>query len=732
MRRSEASDSTDADDESSSNTSASDASVERLERSHPKEGGGNTPTFSRRNLRIQPAVRGVAEHVGNHGSKNHTSSVFTLQAEEMLQRVRLSSYEKRMAKVDAALRKIKEMIESLPEKGPLTVEEAERELLGTHNVRIPFPEPPPDGRAKYTFSYERPSNINVVGSYSRKTAIHVNDMLTVDLAVTMPAKIFQEKDFLNYRYFYKRAFYLARIVAGIKDLRHVGFDVEYDLQNDNHLQPIIIVKFNQAGSHMDLALSRCQIRILLAADGNLFPIGKTLLDKNCIRSTVRADASHISSEKPTPFYNSSLRSECCSFNYLELLHNASLRTESFSDACILGNVWLHQRGFGAGMAHGGFGHFEWACIMALLTQGGGPHDRPILSKGYNSHQIFKAILLYLSVKDLIRTPTCIGNQVSVASGKEPILFDGVRGLNILFKMSSWSYSSLRQEASRTLELLNDPFADQFNACFITKVDNPIQRFDFLASLPLHCNSLKPLSSTDAYDDITNYCMKSHQVITKGLGDRALLVNLQAECPPPWAVTTARTSTSQTSKLMVGLLLDPKHVNQTVDRGPSAEDQAASSAFRNFWGEKAELRRFKDGTIVESLTWSASSNQSVIEQILTHILQRHLGDDASSGLSVLGETFGQMLPANQVTDPVAVYQPVMAAYEILESQIRALEDMPLQIRQVSAGDAQLRYTSLSTSWLESVSNQMKVSQSYSIAWCHSWVCSTTKQPLQSTL
>jgi hypothetical protein len=52
--------------------------------------------------------------------------------------------------------------------------------------------------------------------------------------------------------------------------------------------------------------------------------------------------------------------------------------------------------------------------------------------------------------------------------------------------------------------------------------------------------------------------------------------------------------------VVGLDLDPAHAARIVDRGPAADDAAAAAAFRAFWGDKAELRRFKDGSIVEAV------------------------------------------------------------------------------------------------------------------------------------
>lgn len=52
---------------------------------------------------------------------------------------------------------------------------------------IPFPEPCPTGDTKYSVAYEKPENINVVGSFVLKTAIKRTEPFVIDLAVTMPS-----------------------------------------------------------------------------------------------------------------------------------------------------------------------------------------------------------------------------------------------------------------------------------------------------------------------------------------------------------------------------------------------------------------------------------------------------------------------------------------------------------------------------------------------------------------
>ena len=51
--------------------------------------------------------------------------------------------------------------------------------------------------------------------------------------------LFQEKDYLNYRYFYKRAYYIACVAAGLQDNPEIRFDVKYEYLNGNLLQPIL-------------------------------------------------------------------------------------------------------------------------------------------------------------------------------------------------------------------------------------------------------------------------------------------------------------------------------------------------------------------------------------------------------------------------------------------------------------------------------------------------------------
>ena len=525
--------------------------------------------------------------------------------------------------------------------------------------------------------------------------------------------IFQEKDYLNYRYFYKRAYYLACIAAGIEEADDCTFAVKFAYQNDSHLQPVIILDLGQGSD--DFSKSNCQMRIILAADGAMFPLSKTLPHMNCVRANLGGSTPAEKFTIPTPFYNASLRSECSTLAYLKYLHGASLQSDGFTDACILGSLWLRQRGLSTGLAGGGFGSFEWACTMALLLQGGGPKGRPILSKAYNSHQLFKAMLQYLSVKDLVAGPVVILSDIVNLDGYgQPVLFDGARGLNILFKMSPWSYAVLRDEATCSLKLLNDPLLDQFGASFITNLSNAPQRFDSVINLSISRPVELPLRTADAIDEDMRFCRCAYQALKVGLGDRVLLIHLKPSGRSAWSPASQTHPSKSNFKIRIGLILDPAQINRSVDRGPPAEDKVAATAFRQFWGEKAELRRFKDGNIQESLIWSATdARDSILKQIVTYIVRRHLGEKAASDINLSGDSFNRLLDKKSPNpaDPSILYQPIINAFEAFEKDIRQLQGLPLQIRQISAADSQLHYTSVNVPVLKPGQHQMDPANVY---------------------
>jgi U3 small nucleolar RNA-associated protein 22 len=122
-------------------------------------------------------------------------------------------------------------------------------LHKSHKITVPYPDPKPDKDLAYKVAYSKPSKINVIGSYTLKTMVKTETISSVDMVVGMPESIFQEKDFLNYRYFYKRSYYLACIAAGIQEAASDEFSLSFAHKHGNTLLPILIIKPKHGKRH---------------------------------------------------------------------------------------------------------------------------------------------------------------------------------------------------------------------------------------------------------------------------------------------------------------------------------------------------------------------------------------------------------------------------------------------------------------------------------------------------
>lgn len=616
----------------------------------------------------------------------YKSSFFKLQLDELLTELR-PNYDRQASRLQGTLHKLKDVLERLPERPQKSVLEAEREIRSVHGIIVPFPEPRPGKETKYPLSYAKPSNINVVGSFALRTGIRTEEPSTVDLVVTMPSFLFQDKDYVNHRYFHKRAYYIACLAAGIKEAKELKVELQFGLQNGDNLRPVIILEPMDLERNESLG-TRLQIRIITAIDGTVFPMSRTLPMKNNVRRGSSAENPGV--EDSTSFYNGALRSEATVGPYHKYLHSTAQKCDSFRDACVLGRTWLKQRGFASPVQSGGFGGFEWAIVMALLFESGGPDGKPLLSKSYSSYQLFKATMQFILRKDLT-SPSLFfaagATDIQFPRGR-PALYDGKRGTNVLYKMSPWSYALLRHEADLTLAMLNESRDDNFENVFIVKVDEPMMRFDRLLCLP-------SLNSSDILESI-QHLSAMYEVVSRALGNRVKLMSLSSQAVEPWSIESKPRLRKTSPGITMGLVLNGDNAARVVDHGPSVEQKEESASFRAFWGEKAELRRFKDGSILESLVWSDHpSSASVVYQILSYILQRHFRI-AGRDIQYIGDEYDEKLRSGG--DGISSYtcpqfQLATNAFTSLERAVQNMDDVPLTVRHLAPASPFMRYTAL---------------------------------------
>ncbi|KAL0939472.1 nrap protein [Colletotrichum truncatum] len=641
----------------------------------------------------QSPKRRKVSHLGGSRSSVHiaTASPFVLQTDELLKEVKVD-YTKALDGADSLLHKLKTLIDGIESHGPVPINEATRKFQKTHRIKIPYPDPRPADDAPYKLSYEKPSAYNVVGSYVSKSMVKAQTDKGIDMVVQMPASLFQEKDHQNMRYFYRRAYYIANIAANLRKGLGTSAELEFEYLNGNALLPILSIKATKAPEKDSEGKKQPHggyvVRIIPCAPEGVFPKTKLHPAANSNRNGSPENAKDVSAA--TPFYNSTLKAEDTFITYLRLLTRAKTECSAFTDACILGRIWLQQRGLGSSLARGGFGHFEWAVMMALLLQTGGRNGQPALSSALSSTELFKATVQFLASTEFSKRPFVfgtykLGSDVIRESG--PVMFDPDRELNILYKMSPWSASMLHFHACTTMELLNDPLASQFEPTFITKADMPLQLFDAIFEIR-NVDSHSKSNSLDRRGAVWDLSFKANTVLKKALKDRSQLIHFQSQDPAPWAVS--ENQPRNLANIQVGIIFDPANMGRLMEYGPSAELEKEAAKFRKFWGDKAELRRFQDGSILECVQWTNKTAAGICEEIVRYTLQRHL----SLGPGDL-RFHDAELPSSLDISPLDkdAFEAARKAFRTLESDIRGLEDMPLSVRQLSPVVPELRSSSI---------------------------------------
>lgn len=612
----------------------------------------------------------------------YKSGLLKIQLDELLAEVS-ADHEECLSDLQTTIQQLQNLIKHIPAREASSVRDAERALRKSSGVEVPFPEPRPGEETKFHFSFIPPTKVEAVKELNHIKSIEAR---TIELAILIPPELFQEKDYLNYRYFHKRAYYIACIADGIQATAKSTFRLSYEYQDGNLLQPILLVGPGK-DSPRDFTRSKCRICISTMTSEDMFPAKRLTPSTSCVRSKLlhHGDAEDISS--PTPFYNATLRSETTVLYYRGVLLNISTLCESFLDFCFLGQVWLRQRGFGSSVQSGGFGAWELALTCALLIADAG--GRKSMFTRYTSYQLFRTTLQFLGSKDLTTPFLVNGKTVQVPKSGGPILYDCKTNFNVLFKVQTWSYNLLKYEALATVKALNSRQHDYFDATFITRAWEPVLRYDNVVRADISNMQKDVATQITSMDD---YC-RIHEVLIRGLGDRVKQINFSLPGSQRSALSRREKVSLSTTFLTISVILNPASAERLVDRGPPAEEKEAIADFRKFWGNKAELRRFKDGSIVESLVWSKSLDETIVCQIIRHLFRHHFQSDVQSVDLGLKAAKASLLDNVNLSLGHDALGPLDGAFRSLVEEINQLDGLPLSLRSIVPADRALRYALL---------------------------------------
>ncbi|XP_004428412.1 PREDICTED: nucleolar protein 6 [Ceratotherium simum simum] len=616
------------------------------------------------------------------------SSLLRLQVEELLKEVRLS--EKKKERIDAFLREVNQRIMRVPST-PET--ELTDQVWLPAGVQVPLHQVP--YAVKGRFRFLPPARVTVVGSYLLGTCIRPD--INVDVALTMPREILQDKDGLNQRYFRKRALYLAHLA------HHLAPDplfssVRFSYTNGCHLKPSLLLRPHGKDERL------VTVRLHPCPPPDFFRPCRLLPSKNNVRSAWYRGQSPPGSgspEPPTPHYNTWVLQDTALESHVQLLSTVLGSTLGLKDGVALLKVWLRQRELDKGL--GGFSGFLVSMLVAFLVSTRKIHTT------MSGYQVLRSILQFLATTDLTVNgiSLCLSSDPSLPALADfhqafPVVFlDSSGRLNLCADVTASTYHQVQHEARLSMVLLDSKADDGFQLLLMTPKPM-IRAFDHvlhlhpLSRLQAACHRLKlwPELQDHGGDYVSATLGPLTTLLEQGLGSR---LHLLAHSRPPvseWDISQDPPKHRDSGTLTLGLLLRPEGLTSVLELGPEA-DQPEAADFRRFWGSRSELRRFQDGAIREAVVWEAASmaqKRLIPHQVVTHLLALHadIPDTCVHYMGGLLEALIQGLKETSSTGEEAL-AAVVRCYDDLSRQLWGLEGLPLTVSAVQGAHPVLRYT-----------------------------------------
>ncbi|KAF8443704.1 Nrap protein [Boletus edulis BED1] len=656
----------------------------------------------------------------------YQSSSFKLQIDALLPNVRPK--ESRTAPLDQFLFTLRSHLLSLPHIKPQHPLVAAR-TLSESGVAVPFALPHPTQDTKWTVAFEPPSNIHVVGSWANKISVKKKDgkYFGLDLSIEMPASLFQEKDYLDARYFHKRAYYLAVVAQSISTSFEV--DVFYGATLNDPRQTFIVLRPRKGASH-DFSKTHAEIHIIPAlSSSHPIPLHRLSPSHSNVRVQPPTDALLPMTNSSTPIYNTAIL--ISTFPKLSLLSTNTLIQSSptFRDAHTLLRVWANQRGYGEGALciHGFEGKGSWwASVLGLLLDGEEPvsvvgkwnaSKKRSVGKGLSSYQLFRASLDLLAKQDFENAPAFVksanGHRYSpeeYPSNHSAVFVDATSTINHLVDVPFTSLDMLQYDAQKTLEQLNDSTGtdDVFADVFLRDQTHLSKRCDAVIRVDLsRVSKYRSTFEFVEYGTSDNALLAAiSRFLRRGLGDR---VRALAIFHPSSNVRSISEMSrpARMSVIHIGLIYSPEDAFRLVDHGPAAgeQDTEAAKEFRQLWGPKSELRRFKDGRITESVVWEVKTSDErahIPAFIVRHLLHLHFGVPIAD-IKTIATPFDVKLrlPDHlasllQHVGATGGFKAALTAFDGLVKNFKALDEkLPLALLNVSPVAEYLRYTSTFT-------------------------------------
>eukprot|EP01041_Mallomonas_annulata_P007991 gene7991-16353_t len=454
---------------------------------------------------------------------------------------------------------------------------------------------------------------------------------------------------------------------------------------------------------------------------------------------------------PTPNYNAAILEDMAILIQNEMLAKV-VGYNVYRDTIILLKIWLTQNGMryqvdtldghGAGL------------IVAYLAQKRQINHKMSLTSSFQTCLKFLAETDFLHMNLNFNAPDTI----------RPL---GDSSYNVFWRMSASSVLELREAAKTSLSYLGranvtpvllskNSFFERFDVFIHVSLSLPVSYISSDNSAASGSfsgdNDISLSSSSEPYSWWSSIAQIAVSTLMTGLADRVCAVRAfgctiggttttmnnndndsehmiaegmvdpsETSHYPGYTLiknttTTTNNSTTSTSvnkaqrTLVIGFRLDAdyKNYDRHVERGPAYDSNDELLKFRSFWGSICQMRRFRDGSIVEAVLWPKELHgSSLVQHIALYLLERHLPTGCLSKVHHIRSSadLEKTLPSPDRFHTVSSSSSSSRDHETYRKAIRTLDklreiflshdtdELPLSIEKLSALSPELRYTSI---------------------------------------
>ncbi|KAL7016232.1 hypothetical protein ACKWTF_009968 [Chironomus riparius] len=527
---------------------------------------------------------------------------------------------------------------------------------------------------KFQMTYQSPKDAFLYGSYALSTNIG-NDS-AVDIHLIVPDESFKKSDYLNHIFIHKKTLYLWFIAKKLKEKGTLGGNIKVIYLKNDPLKPVLMIDAEEF--HISITASISQ---------EFFKLNRFVPKTNNIKLKDVEE-----STTPTPHYNFNILYDCTIERNQRFIFNEINKFDNVKNAIKLLKIWIHQREFDTGFYP--FNGFIVTNYLIHLIK---------VKKIYPTMSCYQIVRLFWNLfghskLDINGISLCtekdLSNQPSIQDFHEfydVVMVDNSGYCNILSFLSVDLYRKVRNECLNAIKVLDNKLINSFQQLFLTKIPYYLQ-YDHFISIKWDCKTFdKIIEKNGSDEDKIDYRDSPYphvrklimNVLRKGLGERV--------------TSLIPVTHNQSYDFNIGIILNPEHAFNIVEKGPQS-NQPESEEFRKFWGNKSEIRRFKDGSITESILWCnadapIAEKRIICQKIVTFLLKHHfniINDkivyNAKQFDIVIRSVFNELDETNEERSLAAI-----RAFDEMSKELRNLNDLPLEIVSVLGTDPVFRYT-----------------------------------------